>query len=113
MTIWISTYGWQTMDCPINALVAFRILVFSYAPLAQGAANEVPAAIAQQPDLEFLEFLGSFETNSGEWIDPTELMQPEFQDLLNSVRSGSGGLADLIDEQAEAMPVNPSEVDKD
>lgn len=101
------------MDCPINALAAFRILLFSYVPLAQGAPSEVPADLTQKPDLEFLEFLGSFETKSGEWIDPTELMQPEFLELLNSVRSGSGGLADLIDEQTDAMPVNPSEVDKD
>jgi len=100
------------MDCPINALAAFRILLFSYAPLAQGAANEVPADFAPRPDLEFLEFLGSFETHSGDWIDPTELMLPEFQELLDSVRSGSGGLADVIDEQTDAMPANPSEVDK-
>jgi len=37
------------------------------------------------PSLEFLEFLGSFETDSGQWIDPVELMQPDFAQLLESV----------------------------
>ena len=32
--------------------------------------------------MEFLEFLGSFETDSGEWVDPTELLQVEFELLL-------------------------------
>jgi hypothetical protein len=36
------------------------------------------------PDLEFLEFLGQFETDEGEWIDPGSLMAEEFSDLLNA-----------------------------
>lgn len=34
------------------------------------------------PDLEFLEFLGQFETDNGEWIDPGSLLAEEFEDLL-------------------------------
>ncbi|MEZ5491498.1 MAG: hypothetical protein R3F50_14425 [Gammaproteobacteria bacterium] len=101
------------MDCPINALAAFRILLLSYAPLALGATSGVPADSAQEPDLEFLEFLGSFETNSGEWISPAELMQPEFREFLDSARSSSGGLAELIDAQTESTPAKPPEANKD
>ncbi len=42
------------------------------------------------PNLELLEFLGSFETDSGEWISPTELIQNEFELLLKDVESQKG-----------------------
>ena len=32
---------------------------------------------AEAPSLEFLEFLGDWETDDGEWIDPEELEQIE------------------------------------
>lgn len=39
---------------------------------------------AELPDLEFLEFLGSFETDEGEWIDPGSLLAEEFSTLFNA-----------------------------
>lgn len=36
---------------------------------------------AEPPDLELLEFLGSFETGDGEWIDPLELTELSDKDL--------------------------------
>jgi hypothetical protein len=36
-----------------------------------------------EPDLELLEFLGSFETDDGEWIAPDSLLDSNFQQLLN------------------------------
>ena len=36
------------------------------------------------PDLEFLEFLGQFETDAGEWIDPDSLLTEEFAELLDA-----------------------------
>jgi len=33
----------------------------------------VPPEEAERPTLEFLEFLGDWETDDGEWIDPEEL----------------------------------------
>lgn len=43
-----------------------------------------------EPDLEFLEFLGQFETDAGEWIDPDSLLAEEFTELLDaSVEAGS------------------------
>lgn len=47
------------------------------------AAEEEAETEAEFPSLEFLEFLGSFETDAGEWIDPESLLAEEFEDLLN------------------------------
>ncbi len=33
------------------------------------------------PDLEFLEFLGSWETEDGQWINPLDLMDQSFSDV--------------------------------
>jgi hypothetical protein len=33
----------------------------------------MPSEEAERPTLEFLEFLGDWETDDGEWIDPEEL----------------------------------------
>ena len=30
------------------------------------------------PSLEFLEFLGTWETSSGEWVDPTEVQSEDW-----------------------------------
>ena len=52
---------------------------------AQGAEDEQTASDEQDlPDLEFLEFLGSFETDEGEWIDPGSLLSDEFNELLDA-----------------------------
>ena len=45
---------------------------------------------SNSPDMEFLEFLGSFETDSGDWIDPTELLQVEFEQLLKDAEALKG-----------------------
>jgi hypothetical protein len=42
----------------------------------------------EAPDLEFLEFLGKFETEAGEWIGPESLLSEGFQELLEA-SSGS------------------------
>ncbi|MEX0962634.1 MAG: hypothetical protein WDZ52_01145 [Pseudohongiellaceae bacterium] len=41
------------------------------------------------PDLEFLEFLGQFETDAGEWIDPESLQAEEFIGLLDASTNGN------------------------
>jgi len=41
------------------------------------------------PDLEFLEFLGQFETDAGEWIDPDSLLTEEFAELLDASTEAS------------------------
>ncbi len=48
------------------------------------AENEqTEAQSAAIPDLEFLEFLGQFETDAGEWMDPDSLLTEEFTELLD------------------------------
>lgn len=53
-----------------------------------GALSNTYAAESEQsedaPDLEFLEFLGQFETDAGEWIDPDSLLTEEFTELLET-----------------------------
>lgn len=47
--------------------------------LGTGAQVEAP------PPLELLEFLGQWETDDGEWIDPQALEDPELVNLLEAV----------------------------
>ena len=53
-----------------------------------GAISSTHAAENEQsedaPDLKFLEFLGQFETDAGEWIDPDSLLTEEFTELLEA-----------------------------
>jgi len=53
-----------------------------------GAFSNTVAAENEQSedaaDLEFLEFLGQFETDAGEWIDPDSLLTEEFTELLDA-----------------------------
>lgn len=64
-------------------LIAACLLGFVSA--AQGAENE-PADQQNPnlPSLEFLEFLGQFETDSGQWIEPGSLLTEEFGNLLDA-----------------------------
>ena len=50
--------------------------------LAGVAAEEQPAP-AQMPDLDFLEFLGEWETADGDWFDPSTLEEPLFSDFVD------------------------------
>lgn len=51
----------------------------------QGADNETSTSTEPNlPDLEFLEFLGQFETDNGEWVAPGILMAEEFELLLEA-----------------------------
>ena len=49
-----------------NRLLLLLVLL----PLAALAADE-----AEQPSLELLEFLGTWETKDGQWVDPTQLLE--------------------------------------
>ena len=57
------------MNTPVDAKTLVLMLVYSISP-ALYAADELND---DQPNLEFLEFLGSFETEDGQWIDPVEI----------------------------------------
>ena len=63
----------------------FALCLIGLISTSQGAENEHGAEQNPAlPDLEFLEFLGQFETDEGEWIDPGSLMAEEFTDLLDA-----------------------------
>jgi hypothetical protein len=51
---------------------------------------QVMAAEEELPSAELLEFLGSFETAQGEWIDPSDFEVP----LPDKVQVESGGKQD-------------------
>ena len=61
------------------------------------AAEDEPGEVT--PDLEFLEFLGQFETDSGEWMDPNSLLTEEFTELLDAsaATDSANDSADTID----------------
>jgi len=51
------------------AKLFFVLLAWASAGAGAATANNKE----QLPDLELLEFLGSFETADGEWVDPMEI----------------------------------------
>lgn len=62
-----------------------RVLLFA---CMSGAPSNTRAAENEQvedvPDLEFSEFLGQFETDAGEWINPDSLLTEGFSELLDA-----------------------------
>lgn len=85
-----------------DKLVATCLLGFF--TTAWGAENE---NAEQLPDLEFLEFLGQFETDSGQWIDPGSLLTEEFGGLIDATTPApdSGSNADT-DAGTNGNPAN-------
>lgn len=94
MKIWNFIYGWPRTNrslCEHGAsrgrpglrTYSSRVLL---AACASGIFSSSYAAEDEQgnalPDLEFLEFLGQFETDAGEWIDPDSLQTEELSELL-------------------------------
>jgi|GEM_PF-3293313 len=80
------------MDYPIKEPLIksaglITVALLACPPAGSAAENQQPADGINLPSLELLEFLGSFETDSGEWINPGELMQPEFEQLLESIEN--------------------------
>lgn len=70
-------FSWRSL------LLAYLAGAFSNAVAAENAQNEAT------PDLGFLEFLGQFETDAGEWIDPDSLLTEEFTELLDASADAS------------------------
>jgi len=60
--------------------VFFLIMICSTMPLLaeEQVQNE------EVPSMDFLEFLGEWETEEGDWIDPVELEDEEFGQLIKS-----------------------------
>lgn len=64
----------------------------------QAAENE---QALQLPDLELLEFLGSFQTDNGEWVEPESLLTVEFAELLNLAAEMDAAQEDNVNNETE------------
>ena len=68
-----------------SAISFLGLLLLSMLSTGYGAEQETDGVEGPAiPDLEFLEFLGQFETDEGEWIDPGSLLAEAFTDLLDA-----------------------------
>lgn len=73
-------------------VILASLITSGYLPAAEAAEEAAHAEIQAitdevMPDLEFLEFLGQFETDNGEWIGPGNLMAEEFDELLAAAKN--------------------------
>jgi len=68
--------GWKNMNCRHNLVF---LMMISLSPVT----HSEPEIHGEAPALELLEFLGEWETDEGEWIDPAELEDDDFASLLN------------------------------
>lgn len=64
MVMWVKQYPYLTAVVLLN-------LVFGAVAAAAGEDS------ADKPSMELLEFLGEFQAEDGEWIDPMELLNME------------------------------------
>ena len=63
-TVWVNETRW------IAALFLFGVSAIAY------------AETDETPSMEFLEFLGEFQTEDGEWVDPLDLLDMEQSESL-------------------------------
>ncbi len=68
MRTWISTAGWRMTRACIRLILAGALLL----PAGAGALAKEKGK-GKPPDMEMLEFLGTFETSGGKVIDPLAL----------------------------------------
>lgn len=65
--------------------IALIWLLGGVAVSAHSAENDdTDNGAPEAPNLELLEFLGQFETDEGQWIDPDSLLTDEFAALLQA-----------------------------
>ncbi len=74
------------------------LLLTGHLCTAQAAENELSL---QVPDLELLEFLGSFQTDNGQWIEPESLLTGEFAELLNLASEMEAATGDAVNDEEE------------
>ena len=63
------------MNCPLKLLLFIMLTVSSTSRAEPEEQETIPSA-------ELLEFLGEWETVDGEWIDPADLEDEDFAELL-------------------------------
>ncbi len=73
--------GSKKMVCRLSA--CFLLFICSMASIfAEEQMNS-----EEMPSIAFLEFLGEWETDDGEWIDPVELENEEIGQLIETTTS--------------------------
>ena len=68
MRIWISTAGWRTNRACAGLLLAAVLMLPAW-------GNAFAKEKKDRPDMEMLEFLGTYETEDGKMIDPLQLKE--------------------------------------
>ena len=72
MKSWISINGWRKRRTVwVKTYQLFTALLLLHVVAAAHAEND------DSPSMEFLEFLGEFQTDDGEWTDPLKLLDME------------------------------------
>ncbi len=61
-----------------------QLLLFLMLTFTLGAAAEPSVSDSAAPSTDMLEFLGTFETEDGDWIDPLDLAQMKPEDLSSA-----------------------------
>jgi hypothetical protein len=64
-----------------KALVDIRVLIAGMLVLNSISIKHVCAQEDSAPSMELLEFLGEWETDDGEWLDPIKLLESENEAL--------------------------------
>lgn len=90
---------------------SLKVLFLAILPITVAAAaeQEIVGEIAM-PDPSLLEFLGDFETDSGEWISPAVLMNSEIGKILDA---SDEAIDSTTEETAALRTIRQSETDKD
>ena len=72
MKSWISINGWRKSTTVwVKTYQLFTaLLLLNFVAVAHAETGD-------SPSMEFLEFLGEFQTDDGEWIDPLKLLDME------------------------------------
>ena len=85
-----------------QAILLGLLLLSSSNKLSAAASDEANIEI---PDLEFLEFLGQFQTDEGEWINPISLNTDEFDEILDAA---TGAFSEVEDPEGSETDNNAS-----
>lgn len=95
MRTWNFICGWQRTNRSLSnkggrklrrRIPSFTARAFLAACMAAACSKPLAAENELEeagPDLEFLEFLGQFETDTGEWIEPNSLLGEGIFELLD------------------------------
>ena len=81
------------------------LLLLTYSVTTQAADNvDENNSTSELPDLTLLEFIGRWETDEGEWINPVDFIDGDFAQLIESAttdESSGAEFGDLADDNSD------------